>query len=124
MWTLRVAVVVGGIGVDANMRMVQVLKSGWKIVERVALLNCARKRRGVVQFSWELAEGSVRARRTSHDRRPAQGRAVAVQGQYLQRCSSSSVVWLAVYFLQLYLGVCPRLLYFFSVLWKFGYINL
>ncbi|MQL74445.1 hypothetical protein Taro_006783, partial [Colocasia esculenta] len=34
----------------------------------------------------------VRARRTSHDRRPAQGRAVAVQGQYLQRCSSSSVV--------------------------------
>ncbi|MQM08307.1 hypothetical protein Taro_041162, partial [Colocasia esculenta] len=23
----------------------------------------------------------------------------------------------------LYLGVCPRLLYFFSVLWKFGYVN-
>ncbi|MQL93560.1 hypothetical protein Taro_026203, partial [Colocasia esculenta] len=35
---------------------------------------------------------TVRARRTSHDRRPAQGRAVAVQGQYLQRCSFSCVV--------------------------------
>ncbi|MQL83639.1 hypothetical protein Taro_016128 [Colocasia esculenta] len=35
---------------------------------------------------------TVRARRTSHDRRPAQGRAVAVQGQYLQRCSPSCVV--------------------------------
>ncbi|MQL76210.1 hypothetical protein Taro_008597 [Colocasia esculenta] len=34
----------------------------------------------------------VRARRTFHDRRPAQSRAVAVQGQYLQRCSSSCVV--------------------------------
>ncbi|MQM06678.1 hypothetical protein Taro_039501 [Colocasia esculenta] len=33
----------------------------------------------------------VRARRTSHDRRPAQGRAVAVQGQYLQRCSFPAV---------------------------------
>ncbi|MQM20997.1 hypothetical protein Taro_054025, partial [Colocasia esculenta] len=33
----------------------------------------------------------VRARRTSHDRRPAQGRVVAVQGQYLQRSSSSCV---------------------------------
>ncbi|MQL75911.1 hypothetical protein Taro_008290 [Colocasia esculenta] len=47
--------------------------------ERVASLNCARKRRGVVQFPWELAEGS------------------------------------------LYLGVCPRLLYFYSVIRKFGY---
>ncbi|MQM15813.1 hypothetical protein Taro_048767 [Colocasia esculenta] len=34
----------------------------------------------------------VRARRTSHDRHPAQSRAVAVQGQYLQRCSFSCVV--------------------------------
>ncbi|MQM17994.1 hypothetical protein Taro_050976 [Colocasia esculenta] len=25
--------------------------------------------------------------------------------------------------MQLYLGVCPRLLFFFSVLWKFGYVN-
>ncbi|MQL89154.1 hypothetical protein Taro_021722 [Colocasia esculenta] len=94
-------------GVDVWLE--QVPKSGCTIVERVVLLNCARKCRGVVQFSWKLAEGSVRARRTSHDRRPAQGRAVAVQGQYLQRCSSSSVVWLVVYFLQLYLGFCGNL---------------
>ncbi|MQL74065.1 hypothetical protein Taro_006415, partial [Colocasia esculenta] len=51
----------------------------------------------------------VRARRTSHDCRPAQGRAIAVQGQYLQRCSSNCVVlqrcsFVVVYFLQLYLG--------------------
>ncbi|MQL86469.1 hypothetical protein Taro_019001 [Colocasia esculenta] len=51
MWTLRVAVAVGGIGVDANLRILQVPKSGWLIVERVASLNYARKRRGVVQFS-------------------------------------------------------------------------
>ncbi|MQM21682.1 hypothetical protein Taro_054726, partial [Colocasia esculenta] len=24
---------------------------------------------------------------------------------------------------QLYLGVCPRILYFFSVLWKYGYVT-
>ncbi|MQL81602.1 hypothetical protein Taro_014068 [Colocasia esculenta] len=34
-------------------------RSGWSIVERAALPNCARKRRGVVQFAWELAEGSA-----------------------------------------------------------------
>ncbi|MQL92226.1 hypothetical protein Taro_024844 [Colocasia esculenta] len=39
----------------------------------------------------------VRARRTFHDRRPVQSRAVAVQGRYLQLCSSSSS--------SLYLGV-------------------
>ncbi|MQL96768.1 hypothetical protein Taro_029447, partial [Colocasia esculenta] len=33
---------------------------------------------------------TVRARRTFHDRRPVQSRAVAVQGRYLQLCSSSS----------------------------------
>ncbi|MQM13813.1 hypothetical protein Taro_046737 [Colocasia esculenta] len=55
----RVAVVIGGRGVDANLRILQVLKGGWTIVERVASLNCARKCRGVVQFPWELAEGSV-----------------------------------------------------------------
>ncbi|MQM10426.1 hypothetical protein Taro_043317 [Colocasia esculenta] len=81
MWTFRVAVVLGGRGVDANLRILQlylgvcprllyfysviqkfgyVLKGGWAMVERVALLNCARKRRGVVQFPWELAEGSIR----------------------------------------------------------------
>ncbi|MQL92213.1 hypothetical protein Taro_024829 [Colocasia esculenta] len=32
----------------------------------------------------------VRARRTFHDRRPVQSRVVAVQGRYLQLCSSSS----------------------------------
>ncbi|MQL97003.1 hypothetical protein Taro_029686 [Colocasia esculenta] len=32
----------------------------------------------------------VRARRTFHDRRPVQSRAIAVQGRYLQLCSSSS----------------------------------
>ncbi|MQM20391.1 hypothetical protein Taro_053409 [Colocasia esculenta] len=32
----------------------------------------------------------ARARRTFHDRRPVQSRAVAVQGRYLQMCSSSS----------------------------------
>ncbi|MQL72058.1 hypothetical protein Taro_004387 [Colocasia esculenta] len=30
---------------------------------------------------------------------------------------------LDVWFAQLYLGVCPRLLYFFSVLWKYGYVR-
>ncbi|MQL79333.1 hypothetical protein Taro_011772 [Colocasia esculenta] len=35
-----------------------VLKGAWRIVGCVALLNCARKRRDVVQFPWELAEGS------------------------------------------------------------------
>ncbi|MQL70564.1 hypothetical protein Taro_002886 [Colocasia esculenta] len=59
MWTLRVAVAVGGIGVDANLRILQVLKDAWRTVERVAVTNRARKRRDVVQFSWELAEGSV-----------------------------------------------------------------
>ncbi|MQM00579.1 hypothetical protein Taro_033314 [Colocasia esculenta] len=71
--------------------------------------------RGVQQQQpQQFQQPQVRARRTFLDRRPVQGRAVAVQGQYLQRCSSSSV---------LYLGVCPRLLYFLSVLWKFGYVN-
>ncbi|MQL72960.1 hypothetical protein Taro_005286 [Colocasia esculenta] len=35
------------------------LASSWTIVEHAASLNCTRKRRGVVQFSWELAEGSA-----------------------------------------------------------------
>ncbi|MQM12433.1 hypothetical protein Taro_045352 [Colocasia esculenta] len=52
-------------------------------------------------------------RRTFHDRRLVQSHAVAVQGRYLKLCSSSSS--------HLYLGVCPRLLYVFSVLWKYGY---
>ncbi|MQL92986.1 hypothetical protein Taro_025624 [Colocasia esculenta] len=55
----RVVVVLGGRGVDSNLRILQVPKGGWTIVERVALPNCARKRRGVVQFPWELAEGSA-----------------------------------------------------------------
>ncbi|MQL69420.1 hypothetical protein Taro_001666 [Colocasia esculenta] len=38
---------------------VQVQKGGWRIVGRVALPNRARKRRGVVQFPWELVEGST-----------------------------------------------------------------
>ncbi|MQM05449.1 hypothetical protein Taro_038263 [Colocasia esculenta] len=54
-----VAVVISGRGVDANLRILQILKGAWRIVERVALPNCARKRRGVVQFPWDLAEGSV-----------------------------------------------------------------
>ncbi|MQL79464.1 hypothetical protein Taro_011900 [Colocasia esculenta] len=37
----------------------QVQESGWTIVGRVALPNRSRKRRGMVQFPWELAEGSV-----------------------------------------------------------------
>ncbi|MQL97522.1 hypothetical protein Taro_030214 [Colocasia esculenta] len=48
-------------------------------------------------------------------RRPVLGRVVAVQGQYLQRS--------IVYFLLLYLGVCPRLLYTFTVLMEYGYVN-
>ncbi|MQL71550.1 hypothetical protein Taro_003863 [Colocasia esculenta] len=59
MWTFRVAVVSSGIGVDANLRILQVLKGAWRTVERVALPNYARKRRSVVQFPWELAKGSV-----------------------------------------------------------------
>ncbi|MQL92229.1 hypothetical protein Taro_024843 [Colocasia esculenta] len=35
-----------------------VLKGAWRIVGRVALPNRARKLRSVVQFPWELAEGS------------------------------------------------------------------
>ncbi|MQL83976.1 hypothetical protein Taro_016469 [Colocasia esculenta] len=50
------------------------------------------------------ADRVVRARRTFLVRRPVQGRAVAVQGQYLQRSSSSCVVlqqcsFVAAYFL-------------------------
>ncbi|MQL73638.1 hypothetical protein Taro_005985 [Colocasia esculenta] len=37
----------------------------------------------------------VRARRTFLDRRPVRSRVVAVQGQYLQQCSPSSVVLVA-----------------------------
>ncbi|MQM10595.1 hypothetical protein Taro_043492 [Colocasia esculenta] len=40
----------------------------------------------------------VRARRTFPDRRPVQSRVVAVQGQYLQQCSSSSVVPVVLWF--------------------------
>ncbi|MQL81788.1 hypothetical protein Taro_014260 [Colocasia esculenta] len=58
MWTFRVAVAIGGRGVDANLRILQILKGAWRTVGRVALPNCARKRRSVVQFPWELAEGS------------------------------------------------------------------
>ncbi|MQL76742.1 hypothetical protein Taro_009131 [Colocasia esculenta] len=58
-WTLRVAVHVGDKGVDANLSVQQVSRSSWSIVERAASPNCARKRRGVVQFTWELAEGSA-----------------------------------------------------------------
>ncbi|MQL94095.1 hypothetical protein Taro_026752, partial [Colocasia esculenta] len=35
-------------------------RSSWTIVERAASPNYARKCRGVVQFAWELAEGSTR----------------------------------------------------------------
>ncbi|MQL83207.1 hypothetical protein Taro_015691 [Colocasia esculenta] len=59
MWTLRVAVAIGGMGVDANLRILQVPRSGWTIVERAASLNYAGKRHGVVQFAWELAECSA-----------------------------------------------------------------
>ncbi|MQM21884.1 hypothetical protein Taro_054930 [Colocasia esculenta] len=38
---------------------VEVPKGSWRIAERVALPNCVRKRRGVVQFPWELAECSA-----------------------------------------------------------------
>ncbi|MQL89018.1 hypothetical protein Taro_021579 [Colocasia esculenta] len=34
-------------------------RSSWTIVGRAALPDCARKRRGVVQFAWELAEGTA-----------------------------------------------------------------
>ncbi|MQL74887.1 hypothetical protein Taro_007259 [Colocasia esculenta] len=37
----------------------RVPRSSWTIVEHAASLNYARKRRGVVQFAWELAEGSA-----------------------------------------------------------------
>ncbi|MQM19296.1 hypothetical protein Taro_052297, partial [Colocasia esculenta] len=57
----------------------------------------------------------VRARRTFPVRRLVLGRVVAEQGQYLQRS--------IVYILLLYLGVCPRLLYTFSVLMDYGYVN-
>ncbi|MQL68668.1 hypothetical protein Taro_000959 [Colocasia esculenta] len=39
--------------------VLQVLKDAWRTVERVAVMNRTRKRRGVVQFPWELAKGSV-----------------------------------------------------------------
>ncbi|MQL93847.1 hypothetical protein Taro_026497 [Colocasia esculenta] len=176
MRTLRVAVAVGGIGVDANLRILQVIGSpegsllaltrgvaelrketpyhgaipvgagGGLGVNReivgaglgflqglrpenlastsfVAKLLSQDVNGQVVVFSWspqllDFLRGAaagpfvrgcetesqqtrltptpqVRTRRTSHDRRPAQGRAVAVQGQYFQRCrvsTSSGVV--------------------------------
>ncbi|MQL81366.1 hypothetical protein Taro_013826, partial [Colocasia esculenta] len=53
-----------------------------------------RGRGRVMAITRAQAEASnmieVRARRTFHDRRPVQSRAVAVQGRYLQLCSSSS----------------------------------
>ncbi|MQL96949.1 hypothetical protein Taro_029636 [Colocasia esculenta] len=55
-WRPRVAVVLGGKGVDANLR---ILQDAWRTVERVAVTNRARKRCGVVQFPWEFAKGSV-----------------------------------------------------------------
>ncbi|MQL98458.1 hypothetical protein Taro_031172 [Colocasia esculenta] len=126
MWTLRVAVAVGGIGVDANLRILQLaapvslkLPTGseeWlddrrtrgvaelrkETPYRGAILVGARGGLGVNRSADVLGEfptepvtreahpypPQVRARRTSHDRRLAQGRAVAVQGQYLQRCTS------------------------------------
>ncbi|MQL82123.1 hypothetical protein Taro_014590 [Colocasia esculenta] len=57
LWTFSLAVHVGDKGVDANLSVQQVSKSGWLIVGRAASPNCARKRCGVVQFAWELAEG-------------------------------------------------------------------
>ncbi|MQM14507.1 hypothetical protein Taro_047438 [Colocasia esculenta] len=126
MWTLRVAVVVGGMGVDANLRMVQVIGSPegsslsslssplapasrpgteeWLVDRRtcgVAELREETLRRGAIPVgargglgvNQEIAgSSSVRARKTFLVRRPVQGRVVAVQGQYLQRSSSSSVV--------------------------------
>ncbi|MQM18044.1 hypothetical protein Taro_051030 [Colocasia esculenta] len=59
LWTFRVVVAIGGRGVDANLRILQVLKGAWRTVGRVAFLNCVRKRRTVVQFPWELTEGSA-----------------------------------------------------------------
>ncbi|MQL71496.1 hypothetical protein Taro_003830 [Colocasia esculenta] len=161
MWTLRVAVAVGGIGVDANLRILQLaapvslkLPTGseeWlddrrtrgvaelreETSRRGAILGGARGGLGVnreivggssleqlespqsrIRVSagykaGELGVNIVRARRTSHDHRPAQGCAVAVQGQYLQRCSPSCVVlqqcsFVVVYFLQLFLGASAR----------------
>ncbi|MQL76678.1 hypothetical protein Taro_009063 [Colocasia esculenta] len=60
----------------------------------------------------------VRARRTFHDRRPVQSRAVAVQGRYLQLCSgsSSSVAYCTS-------GYAPSSCTSFQFLWKFGYVN-
>ncbi|MQM16669.1 hypothetical protein Taro_049624 [Colocasia esculenta] len=52
----------------------------------------------------------VRARRTFRYRHPVRSRVVAVLDQHLQQC--------------IYLGVCPRLLYFLVLLLKFGYVNL
>ncbi|MQM17355.1 hypothetical protein Taro_050323 [Colocasia esculenta] len=55
---------------------------------RMALLSSA-----------SASSGKVRARRTFHDRRPVQSRAVAVQGRYLQLCSSSSssiILWFGI----------------------------
>ncbi|MQM02091.1 hypothetical protein Taro_034848 [Colocasia esculenta] len=54
----RVAVVLGGKGVDANLRILQVLKDAWRTVERVAVTNRARNRRCEAWFPWEFAEGS------------------------------------------------------------------
>ncbi|MQL96096.1 hypothetical protein Taro_028772 [Colocasia esculenta] len=59
MWSFRLAVVLGGIGVDANLRILQVPRNGWTSVDRTASLNCVGKRRSVVQFAWELAECSA-----------------------------------------------------------------
>ncbi|MQM12794.1 hypothetical protein Taro_045713 [Colocasia esculenta] len=92
MWTQRVAVAVGGMGVDANLRMVQVIGSpkGSSLSSLSSPLAPA-SRPGVSEASNRFRR-VVRTRRTSLVRRPVQGRVVAVQGQHLQQSSSSSVV--------------------------------
>ncbi|MQM16911.1 hypothetical protein Taro_049873 [Colocasia esculenta] len=104
MWMQRVAVAVGGMGVDANLRILQratpeslklpIGSKEWLDDRRtrgVAELREETSRRGAIPVGARGGLG-VRARRTSLVRRPVQSRVVAVQGQHLQQSSSSSVV--------------------------------
>ncbi|MQM13375.1 hypothetical protein Taro_046301 [Colocasia esculenta] len=74
----------------------------------------------------KILSQEVRARRTSLVRRPVPGRAVAVQGQYLQRSSSSCVVlqqcsFVVVYFFCCTLGYAPGLCTSLQFLMEYGY---
>ncbi|MQM08986.1 hypothetical protein Taro_041847 [Colocasia esculenta] len=78
MWTFRVAVAIGGRGVDANLGILQVIGSPESRFFTWFSFSLAPASRSCVSRAF-ISRQTVRARRTFHDRRPVQSRAVAVQ---------------------------------------------